>query len=126
MRSVEGISSIHAPLRLFLTAVVDGRKAVDSRLPSVTCRSSATLEQVVAMLAATKLHRIFVVDADERPVNVVSLRDVIASVVSVPDSHYFDRYLETLLHPKLLPPAASPMVASTSPATAATEPTKFK
>ncbi len=91
MKSLEVQSAIHSPLRHFLQAVIAERKSSDSRLPSVTCAPSATLRHVLDVLSATKLHRIVVVDERGVPVSIVSLRDVIAHVVSVPDEGYFSR-----------------------------------
>ncbi len=37
-----------------------------------------------------------VTSQDDTPVNVVSLRDIIAALVSVPDAGYFEQYLKKI------------------------------
>ncbi len=48
------------------------------------------LEEVVRKLVASHVHRAFVVDAQQRPIGVVSLCDIIAAVVSEPPGYFGD------------------------------------
>jgi len=61
--------------------VSDLRKAdlSDSKSPTISLFPDATFEHVVAKLVATRVHRIFVVDNEERyaPVRVISLVDIL-------------------------------------------------
>ena len=46
--------------------------------PAVVCvRTTTTLAEIVKRLAATGLHRVYVLDENEKPVGVISLRDLI-------------------------------------------------
>lgn len=56
--------------------------AIDIKSPTITVFPSAKFELVVGKLAATKVHRVFVVDdeAHFRPVRVISLADVLYAV----------------------------------------------
>ncbi len=56
------------------------QSSVDIMSPTITVFPTATFDHVVGKLAATKVHRVFVVDdeAHFRPVRVVSLVDVLA------------------------------------------------
>ena len=46
-----------------------------------TVKASNTLEEVIRKFQSTRVHRLFVVDAEKRPTAVVSLRDVLAKFV---------------------------------------------
>jgi CBS domain-containing protein len=48
-----------------------------TRYPSISVRATATLRQTLSKLVATGIHRIYVVDDQQRPVGVVSLTDVL-------------------------------------------------
>ena len=50
----------------------------------VTCRMQDALHVVVEKLAVSGLHRVFVVDAHDVPIGVVSQREVIARMVREP------------------------------------------
>ena len=46
--------------------------------PAVVCvRTTTTLAEIVKRLAATGLHRVYVLDENEKPIGVISLRDLI-------------------------------------------------
>jgi len=44
--------------------------------PSISVRATAALEQVIGKLAATRVHRVFIVNEKHEPVGVVSLTDI--------------------------------------------------
>lgn len=48
------------------------------RIPVVSVRTTDTLGKAIGKLAATGIHRVFVVDADQKPVGVVSVSDIIS------------------------------------------------
>lgn len=56
--------------------------AVDIKSPTINVFEDATFENVVAKLAATKVHRLFCVDNEDtfRPIRVISLVDVLNAV----------------------------------------------
>ena len=50
--------------------------------PAVVCvRTSTTLVDIVKRLAATGLHRVYVLDEHEKPIGVISLRDLIRYIL---------------------------------------------
>lgn len=56
----------------------------------VTCRLQDPLHEVVEKLSVSGLHRLFVVDAHDVPIGVVSQREIIARMVrEPPDSTLF-------------------------------------
>jgi len=57
--------------------------AVDIKSPTITVFGSAQFELVIGKLAATKVHRLFVVDDEThfRPMRVISLADVLHAVL---------------------------------------------
>lgn len=44
--------------------------------PSISCHADTVVKSLVSKLAATQVHRIFVVDADHKPIGSVGLNDV--------------------------------------------------
>jgi CBS domain-containing protein len=57
--------------------------ALDIKSPTITVFGSAKFELVIGKLAATKVHRLFVVDDEThfRPLRVISLADVLSAVL---------------------------------------------
>lgn len=61
--------------------VSDMRKGTPKAVEGVvSVTQQDTLAKVIALLAATRFHHLFVLDAQKRPVTVISLRDVIKAV----------------------------------------------
>jgi len=50
--------------------------------PAITCTTHSRLRDVIVKLAANRIHRVYVVDANNYPIAVVSLGDVLAVVVA--------------------------------------------
>jgi len=48
-----------------------------NKLPPVTCLPSSTVGEVLSSITKTGVHRIFVVNAENQPVNVVTLTDLL-------------------------------------------------
>jgi CBS domain-containing protein len=48
-----------------------------SKLPPVTCDPKHTLGEVIEIIERTGVHRVFVVDSENRPINVITLTDII-------------------------------------------------
>jgi CBS-domain-containing membrane protein len=59
------------------------RQNLKDVVPVVGVKAGDTLGKVVAKLAATNMHRIFVIDDDRRPIGVVSCRDIIEKCLKV-------------------------------------------
>lgn len=53
--------------------------------PIIACHPDSTLAEVVERLSTSRIHRIYVCDAEQRPIRVVSLSDVLAAL-SVPNA----------------------------------------
>ena len=59
-----------------------GLDSTQTRAPTFTCHYSDTVGFAIGRLAATRAHRIFVVDADHHPIRVISVTDVIRATTS--------------------------------------------
>lgn len=53
----------------------------DVPLDTIICRPVATLKEAMGKLVASKLHHLYVVDAQHRPMRTINLRDIIALFV---------------------------------------------
>eukprot|EP00045_Choanoeca_perplexa_P006181 m.52412 g.52412 ORF g.52412 m.52412 type:complete len:467 (+) comp13501_c0_seq1:65-1465(+) len=73
-------------IRAYLDVVNAGREN-----KAVVCSPDDTLEDVITSLVQSRIHRIYVVDAQNRPLRVVSLRNVLKKFVKEPEG-YFGRY----------------------------------
>lgn len=58
----------------------------------LTCREKDTLQDVMEKLSHTKVHRLFLVDDNTRPVGVVSLGDILAKFVHEPKDSDLSEY----------------------------------
>jgi len=67
---------------LFLPAITFLRQSGMSRFPVVTCKQSTIFSVILLKMMALKLHRIWLVDDHERPIGVISLTDVMQSLIS--------------------------------------------
>jgi len=68
------------PLTDFLSSI--RRRDVRTRVPAACEPGTASLASVVGKLAATKMHRLFVCDAERHPTLVISLTDVLATLLT--------------------------------------------
>jgi len=71
-------------LQYILKSPLDFLKAMtaQSKLSvSITCNPSNTLEEVLVKAVTARVHRVWIVDSAQKPVGVVSLSDIIASIV---------------------------------------------
>ncbi|XP_026410769.1 SNF1-related protein kinase regulatory subunit gamma-1-like [Papaver somniferum] len=78
----------------FLTAVRNHLKEQQEASPMlrgmITCRKDDTIKDVILKLDSEKIHRIYVVDADENLEGVISLRDIISKLVHEPRNYFGD------------------------------------
>ncbi|KAI3842460.1 hypothetical protein MKX03_035067 [Papaver bracteatum] len=78
----------------FLTAVRNHLKEQHEASPMlqgmITCRKDDTIKDVILKLDSEKIHRIYVVDADENLEGVISLRDIISKLVHEPRNYFGD------------------------------------
>lgn len=65
----------------FLSAVRQSENMQQEMYPIVCVTGASPLQRVIGGLKATKLHRMFIVDEERRPIGVVSLSDVLRFLV---------------------------------------------
>ena len=76
-----GRSVLDLPCREFVALVRrTTEKLGKSHAAIVTCEEHAPLCTVLGKLAATKMHRVFIVDKDNKPVGIVSVSDVLVAL----------------------------------------------
>jgi len=63
-------------------------KAIDTKLPPLTCRPQDTLGDVITRLADCRVHRTYVVDGDFHPTNVITLTTIM-KLFSAPGTECF-------------------------------------
>jgi len=49
----------------------------DTHFPMIYCKQESTLEEVIQRLSFMKIHRIYVIDEHHKPINVISLGDIL-------------------------------------------------
>lgn len=54
--------------------------------PAITCSALVTVGEVLSKLATSRIHRVYVVDPQNKPVRVITLSDVLALMVT-PDAN---------------------------------------
>lgn len=59
---------------------------------TVTCTLKATVREVIELLVENHIHRVFLVDDDEKLIGVVALRDVLALFVKEPSDSKLGDY----------------------------------
>jgi len=79
---------LNMPVSTYLAVVTD-----DSEHSAITCSTSDTLAQVISTLVMSRIHRVYVVDEEDRPIRVVSLKNVLMKFCKEPEGyfgHFFD------------------------------------
>mmetsp|Transcript_14080 Transcript_14080/g.19592 ORF Transcript_14080/g.19592 Transcript_14080/m.19592 type:complete len:317 (-) Transcript_14080:111-1061(-) len=56
-------------------------KRLDTFAASIHCKESSTLKEIIERLAAAKIHRLYIVDDDHKPIGVLSLVDVMGAII---------------------------------------------
>lgn len=56
-------------------------KRLDTFAASIHCKETSTLKEIIERLAAAKIHRLYIVDEGHKPIGVLSLVDVMGSIV---------------------------------------------
>merc|ERR1712146_835282 len=74
---------LNMPIANYLDVVTDGAER-----SAITCSPFDTLESVIQTLTSNKIHRIYVVDKDNHPQRVVSLRNVLMKFVKEPTGYF--------------------------------------
>ena len=86
-------SILHGPVRSLLRLA--HADATNIAHPSIHAKPTDSLSTVIARMATSRIHRIFVVDDGGKPVGVVSLTDVLSVLVKEPRPDYFKGYFDT-------------------------------
>lgn len=55
----------------------------ETMYPKICCKFSSKFGEVLHKLAATRIHRIYVVEANDCPVSVISLHDIVLKVLEL-------------------------------------------
>eukprot|EP00300_Choanocystis_sp_HF-7_P033998 c4647_g1_i1.p1 GENE.c4647_g1_i1~~c4647_g1_i1.p1 ORF type:complete len:338 (+),score=87.99 c4647_g1_i1:82-1014(+) len=79
----EVIKRAEASVENFFTCLRESGLTV--RTP-ITCRPDTSAQEVVDLMISNKIHRVYVVDEENRPIGVVSVVDVFSSLVVEPTS----------------------------------------
>eukprot|EP01112_Ceratiomyxa_fruticulosa_P005530 TRINITY_DN1619_c0_g1_i1.p1 TRINITY_DN1619_c0_g1~~TRINITY_DN1619_c0_g1_i1.p1 ORF type:complete len:311 (-),score=37.64 TRINITY_DN1619_c0_g1_i1:275-1207(-) len=69
------LSVLNLPIMQFLNQI--RQLQIDIISPSISCGEHDTMGKVISKLAATRVHRLFIVDAEFKPVKVVSISDIL-------------------------------------------------
>jgi len=72
---VQKQETLEQPIMQFLNKI--RQESIDIKSPTISVRENETLKMVVAKLAATKIHRVFVTTPEYTPIRVVSVQDII-------------------------------------------------
>jgi len=72
--------ALHKSITEFVAANVPDKER-EEMYPSITCKASSTLAEVLTRLASSRIHRIYVVDANNKPIRALTLSDVLAAMV---------------------------------------------
>lgn len=71
------------PVSTYLDVVTDG-----SQFSAITCPPTEKMEDVVRLLTNNRIHRVYVVDEDRKPIRVVSLRNVLTKFCKEPQGYF--------------------------------------
>eukprot|EP01113_Clastostelium_recurvatum_P043084 TRINITY_DN706_c0_g1_i3.p1 TRINITY_DN706_c0_g1~~TRINITY_DN706_c0_g1_i3.p1 ORF type:complete len:318 (-),score=89.33 TRINITY_DN706_c0_g1_i3:121-1074(-) len=74
------VSVLNLPILTFLNQI--RQLQIDIVNPAISSGVNDSFGHVIGKVAATRIHRIFIVDADNRPVKVVSLTDILSYVAT--------------------------------------------
>lgn len=76
--STNVFTDLHLPIALYLEkATVDFARSAPKSEHPVICTMDSTLQDILAILDKNHVHRIFVVDKDRKPIDILSLCDII-------------------------------------------------
>jgi len=81
--TAEKFALLFEPMSKFLSDI--RAESDDIMSPAISCKSSDTVEKVIGKLCVSRIHRLYLVDANEKLSSVCSLSDIISIFVSDPD-----------------------------------------
>lgn len=71
------------PVKTYLEVVTDG-----AEFSAITCKATETMAGVVKLLTTNRIHRVYVVDDDRKPLRVISLRNVLMKFTKEPPGYF--------------------------------------
>jgi CBS domain-containing protein len=80
--SNSSLSSVKLPVQQFLEVMQGGKPP-----HPVVCKSTSTLADVMLAVTTAKVHRVWVTDSKEQPIGVVTLTDIINTVLEISQSN---------------------------------------
>ena len=86
LASVTNKADTQAALSLLVLEFLRTQRGDTGVTPPVTVNVTDTVLVAVQLLAESRLHRLYIVDEDRKPVGVLSLTDIIRSLVWVMDA----------------------------------------
>jgi len=93
VRLIVSSSKIYKLLDMSIKAYLDVVTAGKEN-KAVVCGPDDTMEDVIRSLVESRIHRIYVVDGNDRPLRVVTLRNILKKFVKEPHG-YFGRYFSS-------------------------------
>ena len=73
-------TKLYKPSREFVGLA---RPSVKTQYPYYFCHPEDTVEQVILKLSFLRVHRIFVINEERKPVSVISLSDILHAIISM-------------------------------------------
>eukprot|EP00051_Salpingoeca_urceolata_P026251 m.476623 g.476623 ORF g.476623 m.476623 type:complete len:342 (-) comp20593_c0_seq1:202-1227(-) len=70
----------------FLASIASGDARADIRNTAITCKADDSLKNIVSRLASARIHRIYLVDDERRPLRVISLCDILSKFAVEPEN----------------------------------------
>jgi len=78
-KSPADLQRLYDPISAFLQSIHDSE--IDVVNPTITCRNESTLTEVMTKLASSRIHRLWIVDRQNRPEKCISLRDILLAII---------------------------------------------
>ncbi len=83
LKSIDA-SNIYSSMYISTNAFVQHirQNSVEEVHPAISCLETTTFDYVLGKLAANRIHRLYVCDKDFHPLRVISLRDIIRTLLA--------------------------------------------
>ena len=84
MRLAMKAKYVFQPIKNFLEKVRQENSASQGSRPRhpVTLSETSTLEEAIEAMASHRLHRVFIVDQNKKPIGVISIQDILLEIIS--------------------------------------------
>eukprot|EP00051_Salpingoeca_urceolata_P026089 m.476029 g.476029 ORF g.476029 m.476029 type:complete len:392 (-) comp20409_c0_seq1:653-1828(-) len=77
---------LHLPVRNYLDVVTQKDNS------AICCTPDNTLGEVILKMVVSRIHRVYVVDEDQKPIRVLSMSNVLARFVKEPEGYFHDYF----------------------------------